>query len=351
MPVPSNTAIPSRKASVKGVNPLTRRLVINADDLGICESTNEAISLAHREGVVSSASLMANGPACEHAVECVVRNNPNLGIGLHVCLTSGRSLLPANEIPLLVDRDRVFRHGFLSLWRQTRTRGCITQLYREVDAQFSRLERLGIEIDHVDSHQHIHLIPALHRVVTHLAQQHGCRIIRCSDEPLKTHHLQTLFRSPATFGRNLPKKVLLSILARCNRGRLCCDRATKCTLGIIDSGNISRWSLRRLALSAGRGVTEIIVHPGRHAHSMDPSLSQQDQAFLQSPNRKREFEALIQPALRDELQHAGIELMTFAQVEKPCQLTERPRLMSSFAASTPSARLRPSEAARSARSH
>src|SRR6187549_3013840 len=79
-----------------------RRLIVNADDFGRSRSINEAVVRAHREGILTTASLMVNEPACADAV-ALARQNPRLGVGLHLTLLCGHSALPPERIPGLVD--------------------------------------------------------------------------------------------------------------------------------------------------------------------------------------------------------------------------------------------------------
>src|SRR4051794_9797223 len=81
---------------------MKRRLIINADDFGRSHSINEAVVRAHREGVLTSASLMMNEVACDEAV-ALARENPKLGVGLHLTLLCGHSALSPAEIPGLVN--------------------------------------------------------------------------------------------------------------------------------------------------------------------------------------------------------------------------------------------------------
>src|SRR6266550_4572582 len=84
-----------------------RRLIVNADDFGRSASINQAVIRAHREGILTSASLMVNEPAFEEAVE-LARANPKLGVGLHLTLICGHSALPADKIPGLVNAQKEF---------------------------------------------------------------------------------------------------------------------------------------------------------------------------------------------------------------------------------------------------
>ena len=170
---------------------MVRTLIVNADDLGICRSTNLAIAHAAREGIVTSASLMANMDAIGQVGNLSANTIPpdpprRLGLGVHLCLSSGRPLLGPRDVPLLVDGDGFFHRGFIGLFRlvhSQRADEALEQIERELAAQTERLESLGFELDHVDSHQHVHMIPQIFRIAAALAAARGIAI-RVADEPL-----------------------------------------------------------------------------------------------------------------------------------------------------------------------
>src|SRR5690349_10998590 len=93
--------------SMSKVGTASRRLIVNADDFGASRSINEAVIRAHREGILTTASLMVNEPACGEAVE-LAKQNPRLGVGLHLTLLMGHSALPPREIPGLVNERGEF---------------------------------------------------------------------------------------------------------------------------------------------------------------------------------------------------------------------------------------------------
>lgn len=284
-----------------------KHLIVNADDLGICESTNRAIAEAYRRGIVTSTSLMANGRAFDHALEHVVKPNPDLGVGLHVCLTNSRSLLPRAEIPLLVDQRGWFRHGFLSLYQLTffRPGAVIQQIEREVAAQFEKLAAAGLSIDHVDSHRHVHMIPAVFQTVTEVARRHQCPAVRVSHEPFP--RLPTLLR-PSRLRlllNNMSKKLLLSTLAAWDRRHvdgLCTpDRV----FGILDSGGMDRRAIRDAIAWATDGVTEIITHPGGRHPDLQPEDDPVESRRLRSPGRYAEFLALVDQTTAESIDRVG----------------------------------------------
>lgn len=282
-------------------------MVINADDLGISAATNRAIAIAHRRGVVTSASLLANGPAFGHAVEHVVRSNPRLGVGIHLCLTSGESLLGAARVPLLADRRGRFRHGFAALWRLARRppAGLLEQIEAELAAQFERLAGLGVALDHADGHRHVQAIPAVGAIAARLAAEFGCRALRRPHEPLRTRW-PAPGRWPA-LARNLPKQAALAALVR--RGAPAGPGRN--LVGVLDSGAVTGPALRAAIAGAGPGVTEVITHPGGRRPAPHPALSRGDRRFLCSPDRRRELAALLDPELPALLRHHRVELGTF----------------------------------------
>lgn len=292
-----------------------KQLIINADDLGICEATNLAICEAHREGVLTSASLMANGPAFEHAVSEVVEMNPQLGIGLHLCLTSGPSLLPATEIPQLMGDDRQFRHGFVSLLRSTMhpQPGLLEQIEAELDAQFQRILAAGISIDHVNGHRYFHLIPAVYDIVVRLMKKHQCSAIRDPREPLGPARI---WLHPAHIGCRAGNAIKWFVLSALSRGNDDLLRKTALSRtdhfhGILDSGCVNRRALAMLISAQKNGVTEIATHPGHTNPDVTPAWSAADNLFLKSPKRVLELQALTDPRIRDLIDKREIQLVRF----------------------------------------
>src|SRR4051812_14479606 len=136
-----------------------RRLIVNADDFGLSRSINEAVIRAHREGILTTASLMVNEISCAEAVE-LAKQNPRLGVGLHLTLLMGHSALAPEEIPGLVNEKGEFLNdpvkvGFQYFFR----RELREQLRREIHAQFARFRATGLAPDHVNGHLHLHLHP------------------------------------------------------------------------------------------------------------------------------------------------------------------------------------------------
>lgn len=163
-----------------------RTLTVTADDFGVSEDVNAAVLEAHRDGIVTAASLMVTGAACGEAV-ALARANPGLSVGLHLVLVDGRSALPAREIPHLVMPDRSFEKSPLRAGlRYQFSSAARSELRREVRAQLERFRRTGLALSHVDGHHHLHLHPVVLAILADLAPEFAIPEIRLPEEELGT---------------------------------------------------------------------------------------------------------------------------------------------------------------------
>ncbi len=138
-----------------------RRIVITADDFGFSESVNEAVERGFRDGVLRSASLMVSAPAASDAI-ARARRLPGLRVGLHVTVVQGVPVLPAADIPHLVDADGRFPDNLLRAALGWFFHGPTRRaLKREIAAQFAAFRATGLTLDHVDVHNHMHLHPSV----------------------------------------------------------------------------------------------------------------------------------------------------------------------------------------------
>ena len=299
--------------------------IINADDLGICASTNTAIGLAFRDGILTSASLMVNMPAFADAVDRVALRHRNLGIGLHLVLTSGRPVLHPSRVPLLVDARGCFHYSFAGLARvlcSRRRRAVLQQIRDEWRAQFEKAQAAGISLDHVDSHQHVHMLPALWTSVHRLAREFSAGPVRDSHERVTFHGANRLHPRDCLRPMNLAKVLALSICARSNARREQARRNAASAIwpaqrfvGVRNSGHVDLAVLSRLLVSLTDGITEVVTHPGTSGerdmpHEALAALSRADRRFLQSPNRRLELRTLLDDSLKHLLESQRIQLIS-----------------------------------------
>lgn len=149
-----------------------KRLIVNADDFGHAAGVNRGILDAHHQGIVTSTTVMINYPAAPAGLEQALDSAPDLGIGLHFTLTSGRPVLPPEKVPSLVREDGRFR--LLSEWVPQFERVDPDDVRREMTAQFERFVSLtGKKPDHLDAHHHItFILPAAFEVMLEIAAQY-----------------------------------------------------------------------------------------------------------------------------------------------------------------------------------
>lgn len=157
---------------------MRRRLITTADDFGLDLRVNRAVAQAHLHGVLATASLMVAAPASQDAVQ-QARALPTLRVGLHIVLVDGRSILPYEAIPQLVDRDgrfsdamvrNSFRFCFLPEVRR--------QLALEITAQFEAFAKTGLPLDHVNTHKHFHVHPTVLSLILRIGADFGMRALR-----------------------------------------------------------------------------------------------------------------------------------------------------------------------------
>lgn len=278
-----------------------RRLIVNADDFGLSSGVNGGVVAAHHQGIVTSASLMANLPAVEEAVALAP---PSLALGLHLNLTTGEPCAGAARVPSLVDGAGRFLRLDRLLWRLSTGGVRRLDLEREIAAQIERVLALGARLDHLDGHHHIHLHPAVRRVAMANAVIYGIHAVRVPEErgPLGVHEAP----------RDRVRRLLLN--GACRRARrmahafhlATADHFRGLALGLA-------FDVRRLVATLRAlppGVTELMCHPGY----VDAELAQRTRY---SAGRDREVEALTAPAVRAALAEVGITLTHYGALPRP----------------------------------
>jgi hopanoid biosynthesis associated protein HpnK len=162
-----------------------KRLIVTADDFGIAPEVNEAVEAAHRDGILTAASLMVAGPAVADAV-ARARAMPRLRVGLHLTLVEGPPLLAPEHVPDLVDRDGRLRTDLARLGWDIAMRPAVRrQIRAEIEAQFAAFRATGLPLDHVNAHKHFHLHPMIARELLAVAADFGVRGVRVPHEPVR----------------------------------------------------------------------------------------------------------------------------------------------------------------------
>jgi predicted glycoside hydrolase/deacetylase ChbG (UPF0249 family) len=245
------------------------RLIINADDFGLTTGINRAIAELHRAGALTSATLMATGPAFLHAVE-IAKANPTLGVGCHVVLTDGIPVSHPYSIPTLLGSDgKTFRPSLVD-FVQALLRGDIREddIEREALAQVQKLQRAGIDVTHLDTHKHTHLFPTVARPLLHLAQRCSIGAIRNPFEPRWTRDLGHA---------GLLRRIQINLLnrqqphfQRIQQLRHAHVLTTDGTIGISATGHLNASTLSQtLQALPPEGTFELCCHPGYNDADLD----------------------------------------------------------------------------------
>lgn len=281
---------------------MTLTLIVNADDFGVSPGVNEAIVAAFKNGVLNSTSIIINAAHADAAVR-LAAENPDLNVGVHLNLTRQQNQRPlANpvDIPLLVDRDGLLRHGFVGLLRESllRPRALGVQVEREMRAQIEKVLSSGIKPTHLDSHRHVHAIPVLFRAVKKLADEYGIARVRVVNENLAAT-LRAGGEMRGFFDGGLIKHLVLRTLFRINRAD-----GDVYFYSIFHTTRLFGPNLRRIHVPARYNTVELGTHPCAVATDAAAWDSAFADYLLSSPDRQREFEALLDKELPQRIVQA-----------------------------------------------
>ena len=282
---------------------------MNADDLGWTAGVNRGIAEAHRNGIVTSASLLANGGAFAEAVE-LARDTGGLGVGVHLNLNDGPPVAPRESVPSLVNEAGEFEGGPDGLLLKIATRGLsMREVEIEWGAQISKARDAGIEPTHLDGHKHVHMLPGLFEIALRLAKRYGIGAIRVSHEASSLRAaLSTGERRAAVVLKQGVQARGLKLLARDARKQA--ERAGVSTAdyfgGIAQTGELTKEGVARLLRSLPEGTTELMCHPGYADDALRKTSTR-----LQS-SRQKEVEILTDKEIRNLVASQGIRLIDYA---------------------------------------
>ncbi len=267
-----------------------RRLIVNADDFGRSASINHAVIRAHSEGILTTTSLMVNEAASAEAV-ALAREHPRLGVGLHLTLLCGHAALPAAQIPGLVNGDGSFpnapasagfRYFFFGRLRE--------QLRAEIHAQFRMFHETGLPLDHVNGHLHLHLHPAVFRILVQDASQLGIERLRLTFDPFWLN----LRLASGQLAYRVVHAVIFHLLSARARPvmRRQGFRHTRAVFGLLQNARVDEGYVLALLQNLPEGDSELYSHP-----SLDEF--------------RNEFDALISPRVRRQVQALGLKLIRY----------------------------------------
>lgn len=275
----------------ESANPQSRcRLIVNADDFGLSHSVNEAVIRAHRDGILTSASLMVNEPGLDEAVK-FAKENPKLGVGLHLTLLHGHSALPPEKIPGLVNSRKEFSNSPVGVgMKYFFKRSLRGQLRAEIHAQFEKFRSTGLPLDHINGHLHLHLHPTIFKILMEDSEKLGIRHLRltrdCLARARKISSGHLFYRiSHATIYEWLSSRARKALAAKK-------IRHAQITFGLLQNARVDEDYVLKLLPLLPDGDSELYSHP-----SLDKF--------------KHEFDALVSPRVKELVKKLGIELIRY----------------------------------------
>ncbi len=271
-------------------NPERRRLIVNADDFGLSHSVNEAVVRAHREGILTTASLMVNEAGFEEAVG-LARESPKLGVGLHLTLLHGHSTLAAEKIPGLVNSRGEFSNSPFGVGMNYFFKRSLREPLRaEVHAQFEKFHGTRLPLDHVNGHLHLHLHPAIFSILMEDADLLGIRHIRLTRDCLSRSRRMS---EGHWFYRVSHAAIFEALSSRARRSLETKKiRHAQITFGLLQDSRVGENYVLKLLPELPPGDSELYSHP-----SLDKF--------------KHEFDALVSPRVKELVNQLGIELIRY----------------------------------------
>jgi predicted glycoside hydrolase/deacetylase ChbG (UPF0249 family) len=283
-----------------------KRLIVNADDLGADGARNAGIFEAIREGAVTSASLLANGPALREALPQIRSlEKKKISWGIHLNLSEGNPLSP--DLGVLAAKGGCFR-GKARAHAILMGRGNAEleeEVKRELEAQIRALEETGIRISHLDGHQHVHVFPAVARAAVEAAREHRIPWFRIPEEAHAGPAAESVPESLLAEAKNFSQLAREARTGTRDSGVRTPDHFR----GLYLKGRMSRGLLGKYLQELPPGLTELMVHPGRIPAS---SLSTPFSGFS-TADREKELETLLAEEFRTALAGNGIELTPFPE--------------------------------------
>jgi predicted glycoside hydrolase/deacetylase ChbG (UPF0249 family) len=289
-----------------------KNLIVNADDLAWAEGVNRGIGESHRNGIVTSATILANGAAFASAVE-LVKATPSLGVGVHLNLSDGRPVSPPASVASLVNPRGEFAGGSEALLLRIARRNLrLKEVEIEWEAQIQKVLGAGIHPTHLDGHKHVHMLPGMFEIALRLAKRNAIPAVRISHEgsslraALSTGEKQNV---PLVMKQGVQARVL-KLLAR--DARALAETAGIATTdyfcGIAQTGELTVEGMKRLLQNLPEGTTEMMCHPG----FMDRGL--EESATRLQDSREVEVLILTSPDIRNLVASQGIRLIDYAFV-------------------------------------
>lgn len=276
-----------------------KKFILNADDFGMSKAFNRAVLEGYHNGFLTSASLCANGKAFNAAVNEIIPECPNLGIGVHLNIIEGKSLTKAL---MLTNSKGKFNNGYLQLILKSGNKKFLEQVEFEFRTQIETVMNYT-KVDHIDSHVHTHAIPNIFKIAAKLAKEYNIPCIRTQNEEL--YFVPSLKKHfSLKYPPNILKIILLNYFTGINRqvakeyGLITNDYLIGVGYtGMMDDKTIE-YGLKALENDC---LAEALIHPCNYKTS---KKNQHYTEFLITQNKE----------LKDKIVRLGFELTNYKKL-------------------------------------
>jgi hopanoid biosynthesis associated protein HpnK len=281
-----------------------KSLIVNADDFGLTVGVNAGILRGFQDGILTSTTLMACGPAFEDAA-ARAREKPDLDVGVHLVLVGGQCVAPVGEIPSLVKSNGELPGTLPELvLRLSGGLIRIEDIEREFRAQIAKVIAAGITPSHLDTHKHTHAHPIVMEAMFRVARDFGILRVR---KPFEDTQIAS--KVPESSG-GLTQRFLISVAGIAapafRRGLKTYNlRAPDHFFGVMLTGSLSSAALQGLIEHLPEGTSEIMCHPGVYDADLEKSPTRLKQ------QRQLELDALLDAGVGRAIRESGVRLMPY----------------------------------------
>ncbi len=298
------------------------KLILYNDDFGATHGLTDAVKQSFLNGTTTSASVRTNGAAFRYAVEEVLPAIPGLEVGLHVNLTEGPPQASPAEVPRLIDPRGFLKRSFVDYYLSARHDAeVLKQVEIEIRAQFEKAAGCGLRMNHVNGHQHVHMIPGIFEMVCRMMTDYGMKFIRIPSEPffvtrrfLDNHHMVSHL--------NPVKHWILRRLTPDAR-RVMEGYGLKCVgcfVGVLYTGRMNLGVLKKAVEKIEKrciDAAEVLFHPADTDHEKDQGeKGVRIPRYYYLKERRLEKESLLSSEMREFLEIRKIQLVTHSDLER-----------------------------------
>lgn len=282
-----------------------KKFILNADDFGLSNAFNMAVLEGYNNGFLTSASICANGEAFDSAVNEIIPECPQLGIGVHLNIIEGHALQNFTKTSLLTDLEGKFKNGYLKMIYSANNQNFLEQVELEFRTQIEKVLSYT-KVDHLDSHVHVHAIPKIFELTCKLAKEYNINQVRTQYEnfyliPEVKKHLNI------NYPVNILKVALLNFFTTKNK-QVIKDYGLKTNdylIGVGYTGMMNDKTLEfGLAAIKEDAVVEALIHP-----------CQFSDAKLQTNQHQIEFNITQNKDLKDKIQRLGFEIGNYRELK------------------------------------